>query len=100
MLNTLNDKNKYNKKKYNRINIRKQRIGIVISDKMNKTVIVNEMKKTIHKYYGKSILVRKKYMVHDENNSSKNGDKVSIMETRPLSKHKSWRLVSILQKSL
>ncbi|WP_185872594.1 30S ribosomal protein S17 [Blattabacterium cuenoti] len=96
----LKNKKKYNQITNNRINIRKQRSGIVISDKMNKTIIVNEMQKTTHKYYGKNILVRKKYMVHDENNSSKNGDIVCIMETRPISKNKCWRLVSILKKSL
>lgn len=80
-------------------NIRKQRIGIVTSDKMDKTIIVSETKKVKHKYYGKSILKKKKYMVHDEKNVSKNGDKVSIMEIRPLSKKKCWRLVSILENS-
>ncbi|AGD98148.1 small subunit ribosomal protein S17 [Blattabacterium sp. (Blatta orientalis) str. Tarazona] len=80
-------------------NIRKKRIGIVTSDKMDKTIIVSETKKVKHKYYGKSILKKKKYMVHDEKNVSKNGDKVSIMEMRPLSKNKCWRLVSILEKS-
>ncbi|WP_185878255.1 30S ribosomal protein S17 [Blattabacterium cuenoti] len=79
--------------------IRKQRIGIVTSDKMDKTIVVSETKKVKHKYYGKSILKKKKYMVHDEKNISKNGDKVSIMEIRPLSKKKCWRLVSILEKS-
>ncbi|WP_341663242.1 30S ribosomal protein S17 [Blattabacterium cuenoti] len=79
-------------------NIRKQRQGIVISDKMNKTVVVYEIKKVKHRYYGKSITKKKKYIVHDEKNISKNGDKVSIMETRPVSKRKSWRLVSILKK--
>ncbi|WP_341653425.1 30S ribosomal protein S17 [Blattabacterium cuenoti] len=80
-------------------NIRKQRQGIVISDKMNKTVVVYEITKVKHRYYGKSITKKKKYMVHDEKNISKNGDKVNIMETRPVSKRKSWRLVSILKKS-
>ncbi|WP_185864284.1 30S ribosomal protein S17 [Blattabacterium cuenoti] len=79
--------------------IRKQRKGIVISDKMNKTIVVYEIKKVKHPYYGKSVTKKKKYMVHDEKNISKNGDKVSIMETRPISKKKSWRLVSILEKS-
>ncbi|QIK16631.1 30S ribosomal protein S17 [Blattabacterium sp. DPU] len=79
-------------------NLRKQRQGTVISDKMNKTIVVYEMKKVKHKYYGKSITKNKKYMVHDEENISKNGDQVSIMETRPISKRKCWRLVSILEK--
>ncbi|WP_185872029.1 30S ribosomal protein S17 [Blattabacterium cuenoti] len=80
-------------------NNRKQKQGIVISDKMNKTIIVSEVKKIKHKYYGKSITKKKKYMVHDEKNISKNGDKVNIMEIRPISKNKCWRLVSILEKS-
>ncbi|WP_185861953.1 30S ribosomal protein S17 [Blattabacterium cuenoti] len=80
-------------------NIRKQRQGIVISDNMDKTVMVYEIKKVKHKYYEKSIIKKKKYMVHDEKNISKNGDKVSIMETRPMSKKKCWRLISILEKS-
>ncbi|AWU43684.1 30S ribosomal protein S17 [Blattabacterium sp. (Cryptocercus kyebangensis)] len=78
--------------------VRKQRTGIVISNKMNKTIIVSEIKKVKHKYYGKSILKKKKYMVHDEENKSKNGDKVRIMEIRPISKNKCWRLISILGK--
>ncbi|AEU09291.1 30S ribosomal protein S17 [Blattabacterium sp. (Cryptocercus punctulatus) str. Cpu] len=81
-----------------RRNSRKQRIGIVVSNKMNKTIIVSETKKVKHKYYGKSILKKKKYMVHDEENISKNGDKVKIMEIKPISKNKCWRLISVLGK--
>ncbi|WP_185869421.1 30S ribosomal protein S17 [Blattabacterium cuenoti] len=84
--------------KYVHRNKRKQKQGIVISDKMQKTVIVSETKKVKHKYYGKSIIKKKKYMVHDEKNISKNGDKVNIMEIRPMSKNKCWRLISILEK--
>ncbi|WP_185859106.1 30S ribosomal protein S17 [Blattabacterium cuenoti] len=80
-------------------NRRKQKQGTVISDKMNKTVVVSEVKKIKHRYYGKSVIKKKKYMVHDEKNISKNGDKVSIMEIRPISRKKCWRLVSILEKS-
>ncbi|WP_185857128.1 30S ribosomal protein S17 [Blattabacterium cuenoti] len=79
-------------------NIRKQRQGIVISDKMDKTIVVYEIKKVKHKYYGKSVTKNKKYMVHDDKNISKNGDKVSIMEMRPVSKRKCWRLVHVLEK--
>lgn len=79
-------------------NIRKQRQGIVISDKMDKTIVVYEIKKVKHRYYGKSITKNKKYMVHDDKNISKNGDRVSIMEMRPVSKRKCWRLVSVLDK--
>ncbi|WP_113738245.1 30S ribosomal protein S17 [Blattabacterium clevelandi] len=80
-------------------NNRKKRMGIVISNKMNKTIIVSETKKVKHKYYGKSILKKKKYMVHDEENISKSGDKVKIMEIRPISKNKCWRLISVLGKN-
>ncbi|WP_185857768.1 30S ribosomal protein S17 [Blattabacterium cuenoti] len=90
------EKYKYEKKIRN---IRKQRQGIVISDKMDKTIVVYEVKKIKHRYYEKSIIKNKKYMVHDEKNISKNGDKVNIMEIRPLSKKKCWRLVNILEKS-
>nr|WP_185851272.1 30S ribosomal protein S17 [Blattabacterium cuenoti] len=77
---------------------RKERKGIVTSDKMDKTVIVSEIKRVKHKFYEKRILKRKKYMVHDEKNISKKGDVVFIMETRPISKKKCWRLVSVLEK--
>ncbi|WP_185877195.1 30S ribosomal protein S17 [Blattabacterium cuenoti] len=77
--------------------IRKHRKGVVLSDKMNKTIVVYEVKKVKHKYYGKSILKKKKYLVHDEKNISKNGDKVNIVETRPISKKKRWRLLSIIK---
>ncbi|ACY40267.1 30S ribosomal protein S17 [Blattabacterium sp. (Blattella germanica) str. Bge] len=80
-------------------NSRKQKQGIVVSDKMDKTIVVSEVRKVKHRYYEKSIVRKKKYMVHDEKNVSKNGDKVSIMEMRPISKKKCWRLVSILEKS-
>ncbi|WP_185853145.1 30S ribosomal protein S17 [Blattabacterium cuenoti] len=80
-------------------NRRKQKQGTVISDKMDKTIVVSEVKKIKHRYYGKSVIKKKKYMVHDEKNISKNGDKVSIMEMRPISRKKCWRLVSILEKS-
>lgn len=100
MINEKGDKKNYSSTtNFNRRNIRKQRIGIVTSDKMDKTIIVSEIKKVKHKYYGKSILKKKKYMVHDEKNVSKNGNKVRIMEIRPLSRKKCWRLVSILEKS-
>lgn len=65
---------------------------------MDKTIVVYEIKKVKHRYYGKSITKNKKYMVHDDKNISKNGDRVSIMEMRPVSKRKCWRLVSVLDK--
>ncbi|WP_185873665.1 30S ribosomal protein S17 [Blattabacterium cuenoti] len=94
----INEKKKLSIFSLKKRNVRKQRQGIVVSNKMKKTIVVVELKKVKHKYYGKSILIKKKYMVHDEKNVSKKGDKVKIMETRPISKYKCWRLVSILEK--
>ncbi len=78
---------------------RKTRIGKVVSDKMDKTVVVAVEGLVKHKLYDKSIKRTKKFKAHDENNECAIGDKVKIMETRPLSKEKSWRVVEILQKS-
>lgn len=78
--------------------LRKERIGVVCSNKMNKSIVVKESFKVKHLLYGKFVLRSKKYIVHDENNLCKTGDKVKIMETRPLSKTKHWRLVEIIDK--
>lgn len=78
--------------------LRKERIGIVFSNKMHKSIVVKETFKVKHELYGKFILRSKKYVVHDESNLCKEGDKVKIMETRPLSKTKRWRLVEIIDK--
>ncbi len=75
---------------------RKERIGIVVSDKMNKTRVVEVRDTTQHKLYGKVVKLVRKFKIHDEENSSKVGDRVKISETRPLSKEKRWRLVEIL----
>jgi small subunit ribosomal protein S17 len=80
-------------------NLRKERIGVVSSDKMEKSIVVNEVKRVKHPMYGKFVLNTKKYVAHDENNDCKEGDKVRIMETRPLSKSKRWRLVEILERA-
>ena len=80
-------------------NIRKERIGVVSSDKMEKSIVVSEVKRVKHPMYGKFVLNTKKYVAHDENNDCKEGDKVRIMETRPLSKSKRWRLVEILERA-
>ena len=80
-------------------NLRKERIGIVTSDKMTKSIVVSETKKVKHPMYGKFVLKTKKYIVHDEKNESKNGDVVRIMETRPMSKNKCWRLVKIIERA-
>ncbi len=78
---------------------RKERVGKVVSDKMNKTRVVVVERIVKHPLYKKYIKVRKKYYVHDEHNESREGDIVRIMETRPLSKTKRWRLVEILRKA-
>ena len=79
--------------------LRKTRTGIVTSIKMQKTIVVSEEYKVKYPMYGKFIKKTKKFHVHDENNSCGNGDRVLIMETRPLSKTKRWRLVEILEKA-
>ncbi len=80
-------------------NLRKERIGVVSSDKMEKSIVVSEVKRVKHPMYGKFVLNTKKYVAHDENNDCNEGDKVRIMETRPLSKSKRWRLVEILERA-
>lgn len=78
---------------------RKTRVGRVVSDKMDKTIVVAVDRITHHPLYGKTIRMTKKYKVHDADNQCRTGDKVRIMETRPLSKEKNWRLVEIIEKS-
>ncbi len=73
--------------------------GVVVSDKMNKTRVVAIYRMKMHPKYRKYIKVRKKIYVHDENNESRVGDLVEVMETRPLSRLKRWRLVKILRKA-
>ena len=80
-------------------NYRKVREGIVVSDKMEKTVVVLEETMKFHKLYKKRLKDTKKHKAHDENNDCKVGDKVRIMETRPLSKDKRWRVVTILERA-
>ena len=80
-------------------NLRKERIGVVSSNKMDKSIVVSEVKKVKHPMYGKFVLNTKKYVVHDEQNDCNEGDTVRIMETRPLSKSKRWRLVEILERA-
>ena len=79
-------------------NRRKTRIGIVVSDKMDETVTVALEDFVRHSLYGKAVKTTKKVKAHDENNECNIGDKVRIMETRPLSKDKRWRLVNIVEK--
>ena len=80
-------------------NIRKERIGVVTSDKMEKSIVVSEVLRVKHPMYGKFLLKTKKYVVHDEKNDSKIGDTVKIMETRPISKRKCWRLIEIIERA-
>ena len=80
-------------------NLRKERIGIVSSNKMEKTIVVSETMRMKHPLYGKFVLRTKKYTAHDENNECNEGDKVLIQETRPLSKNKRWRLVQIIERA-
>ncbi|MDG1572109.1 30S ribosomal protein S17 [Robiginitalea sp. M366] len=80
-------------------NLRKERIGVVTSNKMEKSIVVSEVKRVKHPMYGKFVLRTKKYVAHDETNDCNIGDTVRIMETRPLSKTKCWRLVEILERA-
>ena len=80
-------------------NLRKERIGIVTSNKMQKSIVVSEVKKVKHPMYGKYVLKTKKYVAHDEKNDCNIGDTVKIMETRPISKSKCWRLVKIIERA-
>jgi len=80
-------------------NFRKTRIGIVVSDKMDKTIVVNVRDKVKHPLIGKIINYSKKFQAHDENQLAGIGDIVEIMECRPLSKNKRWRLVRIIEKA-
>ena len=77
-------------------NLRKERIGTVTSDKMEKSIVVSVERKVKHPKYGKFVKKTTKLVAHDENNDCNIGDTVKIMETRPLSKNKNWRLVEIL----
>ena len=83
----------------NNRNFRKQREGIVVSNKMDKSIIVEVERKFKHHKYGKFLKRTSRFMSHDENNECGIGDVVRIMETRPLSKNKCWRLVEIIEKA-
>ena len=80
-------------------NLRKTRVGKVVSDKMDKTIVVAVENNVKHPLYGKIIKRTYKLKAHDENNECRIGDKVKVMETRPLSKDKRWRLVTIIEKA-
>ena len=81
-------------------NLRKEMVGIVSSDKMDKTVVVSVQTNEMNKTYGKIQKRTYKLKAHDENNECQIGDKVRVMETRPLSKDKRWRVVEILEKAI
>jgi len=80
-------------------NYRKTRVGVVTSDKMDKTVVVSVVNNVKHPLYGKIVKRTYKLKAHDESNECKIGDKVKVMETRALSKDKRWRLVNIVEKA-
>ena len=80
-------------------NARKTRVGTVVSDKMNKTVVVAVERRYAHPLYGKQVTRTKKYHAHDENDEYHTGDVVRIMETRPLSKLKRWRVVEAIERA-
>ena len=80
-------------------NLRKERIGVVVSSKMEKSITVVVDTKEKHPIYGKFVKKSKKFTAHDEENTCNEGDTVKIMETRPLSKNKSWRLVEIIERA-
>jgi small subunit ribosomal protein S17 len=79
-------------------NLRKERIGVVVSNKMDKSIVIAVKRKVKHPIYGKFVNKTTKFMAHDEENTCNIGDTVKIMETRPLSKNKSWRMVEIVER--
>jgi small subunit ribosomal protein S17 len=80
-------------------NLRKERIGVVVSDKMEKSITVSVERKVKHAMYGKFVKTTNKFTAHDEKNECGIGDTVKIMETKPISKNKCWRLVEVLEKA-
>ena len=79
--------------------MRKDRVGVVLSDKMDKTVIVSVGRSFVHPKYGKTIRVNKKFVAHDEKDECRTGDLVRIIETRPLSKEKHWMVTEVLERA-
>ncbi len=79
--------------------LRKERTGIVVSDKMEKSIVVEIERKVKHPIYGKFVKKTSRFTAHDETNDSNEGDTVRIMETRPISKNKCWRLVEIIERA-
>jgi small subunit ribosomal protein S17 len=80
-------------------NLRKERVGVVTSDKMDKSIVVSVERRVKHPKYGKFVKKTSKFVAHDETNDCHIGDTVKIMETRPLSKTKNWRLVEVVERA-
>ncbi|MCO6500672.1 MAG: 30S ribosomal protein S17 [Vicingus serpentipes] len=80
-------------------NLRKERIGLVVSNKMDKSIVIAVERKEKHAIYGKFVKKTSKFMAHDEKNDCNEGDTVRIMETKPTSKNKRWRLVEIIERA-
>ena len=80
-------------------NLRKERVGVVTSNKMEKSIVVSEVKRVKHPMYGKFVLKTKKYVAHEEKYDCNIGDTVKIMATRPMSKYKCWRMVEIIERA-
>ena len=80
-------------------NLRKERIGVVVSNKMDKSIVIAVKRKVKHPIYGKFVNKTTRFVAHDEKNTCNEGDTVKIMETRPLSKRKCWRLVEIIERA-
>ena len=80
-------------------NLRKERIGVVASNKMDKSIVVTIERKVKHALYGKFVKKTSRFVAHDQENTCNEGDTVKIMETRPLSKSKNWRLVEIIERA-
>ena len=80
-------------------NLRKERIGVVTSNKMEKSIVVSIERKVKHGLYGKFVKKTSKFVAHDQENTCNEGDTVKIMETRPLSKTKNWRLIEIIERA-
>jgi len=79
-------------------NLRKERVGVVVSNKMDKSIVIAVKRKVKHPIYGKFVNKTTNFMAHDQENTCNIGDTVKIMETRPLSKNKSWRLIEIVER--
>ncbi|TXB67343.1 30S ribosomal protein S17 [Vicingus serpentipes] len=80
-------------------NLRKERVGLVVSNKMDKSIVITVERKVKHPIYGKFVKATSKFMAHDEKNDCNIGDTVKIMEIRPMSKNKCWRLVEIIERA-